>query len=334
MKTNIKNITRKLIEEIQALNYKEAPISDYNKQYIHRLLPALPYYMEIYTSCLLEGIKSVHIIPEEITLIDYGGGSGFLSMLAKRLGIGKVIYIDLNPFSVNTITYLKKTLNVGPDVILEGNSPELTKWCEMNNTKPHLLVATDLIEHVYDLKTFFADLIKVNSSLSMIFSTDVTPYNPIVKRRLRKMMTSFDTGTGENPNYQTLRYRFIKTNYPQLSEAEVMDYSRRTRGFIYSDIAQMIENKTIPIHPSDPYNTCDPATGNWAERILPICSYREILSPYHYTLKVKKGFYNVHRNNMIASFIGKIINLSILYTGKVGLLLAPFIIFSCQKKES
>jgi Ribosomal protein L11 methylase len=51
-------------------------------------------------------------------MIDFGGGSGFLSMLAKSIGIGHVIYVDLNPLSVQAAFRLKEYTGTGADLFL------------------------------------------------------------------------------------------------------------------------------------------------------------------------------------------------------------------------
>ena len=95
MKYDIRQAAQALVSQLKAIDYERLPISKYNKRYIARLKPVLSYYMKIYANCLLKGLESIGSSPEGITLIDYGGGSGFLSMLAKQAGIGRVIYIDL-----------------------------------------------------------------------------------------------------------------------------------------------------------------------------------------------------------------------------------------------
>ena len=105
------------------------------------------------------------------------------------------------------------------------------------------------------------------------------------------------------------------------------------KGLTYPDIQKAIEKKSLP-SPEDPYNTCDPATGNWAERILPIQTYEDLLAPYQFKLKVEKGFYNADRNNPVLSLICKGINALIRNSGSFGFLLAPFIILSCGKERA
>ncbi|MDR1980021.1 MAG: SAM-dependent methyltransferase [Tannerellaceae bacterium] len=318
-----------LAVRLQAIDYDSLPISDYNKRYIRSMRPAFLYYLEIYAGCLRRGISATGQPPASLVMVDYGGGSGFLSMLAKEVGIGRVVYIDLNPLSVETIHVLKQQTGCGPDDILSGDTAVLAAWCAARQIKPQLLIATDLIEHVYDLKPFFAALAGINERLSMIFTTASTPYNPWVKRRLRRFMKGCESGGQASPGYYAQREQFIRTCRPSFSAEMVDRWSRNTRGLIYADIEEAIDRNRLPV-PGDAFNTCDPATGNWAERILPVDAYRRLLAAFRFSLTVDKGHYNVHRRNRFTAFICRCVNLFIRYSGKAGFLVSPYIILSCS----
>lgn len=331
MRNKFRQTIQDLVYQLQAIDCNRLPISEYNKRYIGNLKPALSYYMKIYASCLQKGIQATGLSLPAITFIDYGGGSGFLSMLAKQVGVGQVIYIDLNPDSVETIRILKEQTGIGPDVILHGNSDTLAAWCTENDIKPQLLIATDLIEHVYDLSAFFSDLIAINNRMQMLFTTASTPFNPYVKRRLHRLMTACEKGTAVSPNYYTLRLQYIKKDFPSIPSVEAEEIARKTRGLTFPDIRKAIETGSYPTL-EDTFNTCDPRNGNWTERILPIHVYRSLVRPSGYLVDVAKGFYNTDRNNPIAVFISKSINCLIGITGKAGFLLAPFIILHLRRK--
>jgi len=331
-KNELISIAYGLAVRLQAIDYDKLPVSDYNKRYIRQLHPALKYYMEIYARCLWKGIASIGKPLSEIVFVDYGGGSGFLSMLAKEAGIGRIIYIDLNPLSVETVKVLTHHTGIGPDIILEGNSDALAGWCTDNDVSPDLLVATDLIEHVYDLPVFFADLCRMNGKMEMIFTTASTPYNPIVKRRLRRLMKDCERGNLVSPDYYTRRQQFIRTHYPHFSGEEVNTWTEHTRGLMYEDMRKAMDTGRLPL-PDDKYNTCDPETGNWTERILPVRTYKSLLAQYKYSVSVGKGFYNTHRTNAPVNLISKWVNAVIRHSGKAGLLLAPFIILHCKKQD-
>jgi 2-polyprenyl-3-methyl-5-hydroxy-6-metoxy-1,4-benzoquinol methylase len=324
-------ISRTLATKLQSVDYDTLPISDYNKRYIRRMRPSLPYYLEIYARCICKGIRSVEIPPPELTLIDYGGGSGFLSLLAKEAGVKQVVYIDLNPQSVETVKVLKQQLNTGPDTVLQGGSDTLADECNARQITPQLLIATDLIEHIYDLERFFSDLYRINPEMEMIFTTASNPYNPVIKHRLRKFMQDCESGKAVTPGYYIRRKTFIKGTYPDMPEEQVEAWSQCTRGLTYEDIGKTIDINHRPV-PEDKYNTCDPETGNWAERILSIRYYKELLGLYSYGLTVQKGFYNIHRGNVFASFLFRCANALVRYSGPLGLFLAPYITLRCSSE--
>jgi 2-polyprenyl-3-methyl-5-hydroxy-6-metoxy-1,4-benzoquinol methylase len=328
-KDNLSFLSTAWAKRLRVIDYDSLPISDYNKRYIRSIRPALDYYMCIFAHCLRWGIRSAGSEPSALTLIDYGGGSGFLSLLAKEAGFKQVIYIDRNPLSVETVQVLKQQTGTGPDVILVGDSDALASYCRTQGIYPQLLIATDLIEHVYNLADFFADLCTINSGMQMIFTTASTPFNPWVKRRLHRIMTECESGTLESPNYLSKRETFIRQHYPHFSAEQVAVWSRHTRGLIYTDIHKAIRSGHLPLL-TDRYNTCDPETGNCTERILPIRVYRSLLAFYGYTLSIEKGFYNVLRNNLLFAVFCRFLNTLIRFSGHAGLLLSPFIIFYCK----
>ncbi|MDR0748945.1 MAG: class I SAM-dependent methyltransferase, partial [Tannerellaceae bacterium] len=324
-RSELTKASRALAARLQQVACDALPISDYNKRYIRRIYPALPYYLEIYADCIYKGILSAGIPASEITLIDYGGGSGFLSLLAKEAGIKQVVYIDLNPLSVETVSVLAQQLGIGPDIILQGDSDGLVKECQARQLTPQLLIGADLIEHVYDLERFFQHFRQINPEMHLLFTTASTPYNPLVKRRLHKFMEDCEQGKAVTPGYYMRRKNFIKETYPALTEEQVEAWSQCTRGLTYGDIAKTIALNHPPV-PEDKYNTCDPETGNWAERILPIRYYRDLLELYGYELTIQKGFYNVRRKSAPASFLFRFANALIRRSGPLGFVLSPYIL--------
>lgn len=337
MRNRLLKTADSLAARLQTIDYNKLPISDYNKQYIGNLKPALRYYMRIYADCLQQGVSDTELPAADITLIDYGGGSGFLSMLAKETGIGRVIYIDLNPSSVETIRLLKAETGIGPDVILQGNSDVLVAWCKEQEVKPELLIATDLIEHVYNLPHFFSDLIEINHQMHMIFTTGSNPYNHFVTKKLYRMMAYYEKGDVAPANYWTLRQKFIRDNFPYFDDECIDGWATLTQGMIYDDIYYTIKRKDeegylerLPII-KDRLNTCDPRTGNWVERVLPMSYYYNILRPFRYNLMVYKGFYNTYRSNPLKSLLCKCLNGLLVITGWMGIFFAPYIILSCSR---
>jgi 2-polyprenyl-3-methyl-5-hydroxy-6-metoxy-1,4-benzoquinol methylase len=308
------------IEMIKNIDFSTLGISEYNYQYIERLLPNLDYYFRIYS-------QSVELLLMNRTpggyVVDFGGGHGFLSLYLKQLGF-QVIYCDSNPLSVKTIQRILDAMGFGPDIIIEGSSAELLDYCRQHQLSVDYLIATDLIEHVYDLNLFFAHLKRVNPSLQMIFTTGSNPCNAYKVRHLRKMMVAVETSF-----FLPMRTEFIQNQYSELTSEITHQLALLTRGRMYDDVTKAVEeyisNGTLP-NEIERFNTCDPQSGNWVERILPLSEYRKLAENNGFRVAFVAGFYNVDRRNFLLRYAMIIVNCLIRYSGRWGRLLAPYLI--------
>ncbi len=326
-KTEVRQKAQECIQMIQNIDFETLGINQYNLEYIQKILPDLEYYFRIYTDSILILLKKEKIQP---WFVDFGGGPGFLSLLLKMLGF-KVIYCDNNPLSAQTITKLKSSLEIGPDHIIEGSSDELLAYCTSNKIKPNYLIATDLIEHIYDLNIFFSNLYQINPGFKMVFTTYANPSNPKKVRKLRKLMIDIEKNI-----FLRMREDFIRENYQNMTEREIFDIAKSTRGLTYKDISGIVDNyletSQLTSIAIDNYNTCDPQTGSWMERILPLKEYRKILNENGFRVEFRKGFYNKYNRNPFKAFIIRGTNRIIKFSGFAGRILAPFLIIKVNPK--
>ena len=324
-KAKIKKVAIETIHSIRKIEFSKLDISECNKNYISTFLPHINYNFKIFSDVIYKLLDD-EISPDYI--VDFGGGHGFLSLFLKRLGLN-VIYCDHNPLLVKTITCIKKEIGYGPDIIIEGSSPELLSFCKTNNLLPNYLIATDLIEHVYDLNSLFSDFQALNPKLSMIFTTGSVKSNLLKSEKLRKMMIE-----DERNEYFPLRKQFLVENYPGKTSSEIEKLAAMTRGLKFTDIKQHVdkylETTILPVVDIDKYNTCDPINGNWTERILSKNQYRKIIKQNHFQVSFKNGFYNDERNNPVTCFAAKIINYFVRYLNLSVSLFAPFIILKVK----
>lgn len=311
-------------QQIQNIDYQSLNISEYSRRYILRMLPNIDYYLDIYSRCLDHMIRQSKKAPSDITMVDYGGGHGFLSCYAKHRGIGKVIYIDFNSLATKTVQAVAQQLGLGPDMVLHGDAETLKEWCLENNVRPDFIMGMDVIEHVYRLDTFFADLFAIRPDMQMLFTTGSTPYNPYVKRKLRKVMLSDELG--ENGFLHERRHH-IAHSFRQFTPEQLDYWAKNTRGLNYDDTLEAVANNRPHIL-ADPYNTCDPATGSWTERILTLRQYQDLIAPHQAKVSVRLGFYNSHRSGA-KGFASRILNL--LITMLHAKVLAPFIVLVIKK---
>ena len=319
-----------MLQQLKNIDYDSLPISDYSRKYIKRMLPVIDYYLDIYHRSLRQMVRALGKAPADITMVDYGGGHGFLSLTAKEMGIGRVIYIDFNPQAVETVQALSKELCGGPDEVLLGDAGALRQWCADNGVTPDALLGMDVIEHIYRLEDFFADIYAVNPRIFMLFTTGSTPYNPWVARRLHRIMQADELGHKGQPGFFQLRKEHILRHYPEMKNLEADIWATDTRGLTYPDIITAVDTHT-PNRNIDAYNTCDPATGSWTERILPISDYQALVKPYHATVSIGLGYYNTHRKGLkgIASRLA-----NILLHIPIARPLAPFIVLSIYSEHS
>ena len=296
------------------MNISSLPLSDYSRNYLLRM--DIDYYLGIYRRCLRRMLRYLDMSPETVTLVDYGGGHGLLGVTAKQLGVGQVIYVDYNPQACDAVRVISDALGAGPDHILCGDSALLRQWCADNAVVPHALLGMDVIEHIYRLEPFFADLFAINPTMRMLFTTGSTPYNPRVVRRLHRIMQA------DEAKFYLQRRTHIASHYPQLKSVDLDTWASATRGLNLDDTLLAVETHT-PFDPGDAYNTCDPVTSSWTERILPIAAYRRLLEPYGATLAIRNGYYNQTRRNL-KGLLSRLPNL-LLATNRLHAL-APFII--------
>ncbi|MBO4307293.1 MAG: class I SAM-dependent methyltransferase [Bacteroidales bacterium] len=286
---------QQMVSDIRQIDIAGLQLSDYSRMALLRITDALEFYLEIYRYAIEKVLEMAHIFPEHAVVVDYGGGHGLLSIFAKRLHFKRVIYVDNNTDAIQTVKILSEKLGDGPDDILSGDAKVLKEWCLNNDVCPDALLSVDVIEHIYVLDDFFSMMHDINPFMSMVFTTASTPYNKRVIRRLHRAMVCDEQGHNGEKGFLTLRREYIAGKYTDMPDRQLDYWAENTRGLTYEDIDRAIDSQS-PNLLLDSYNTCDPATGNWTERILPIDDYRHILAPYGYSLTVLPGRYNEHRS--------------------------------------
>ena len=287
-------VQARLATALADINPRKMDLPAPNRAALKRTLDAAEYYLDIYRGGLERVLAMCGKSPDEITIVDYGGGHGLLSALAKKLDFRNVIYVDYDVEALTTARLVGDALGVKPDVMLQGDATTLRDWCRENGVTPDALLAMDVIEHIYVLDDFFGRLYEISPRMKMVFTTASNPYNSRVVRRLRKAMQADEIGTTVKKGFWQMRRDYIQKLQPEMSDRELDYWADNTRGLIYSDVERAVEAQS-PNLLLDPDNTCNPATGSWTERILPVDDYRQLLIPYGLKLTVLPGRYNEHR---------------------------------------
>ncbi|MBC7866051.1 MAG: hypothetical protein H7X88_00830, partial [Gloeobacteraceae cyanobacterium ES-bin-316] len=200
----------------------------------------------------------------------------------------------------------------------------------------HAVIGTDVIEHIYSLDHFFAFIAEINTEMLTVFTTASNPHNFIKNRKLKKLQLQDElqggdpsdsvlAGAEKNEAFIVLRRKIIEDNFPSFNHDEVIQLSQVTRGLnkpsILKAVNLLLTTGKMPEPDIHVTNTCNPLTGSWTERILPIKKYQEIYSSNGFYLQVHNGFYNNHAAGL-KKYLNIILNIIVKIAGKYA---APFI---------
>lgn len=323
----IENTGNDCIHRLLSLDFKKLGINEYNLQYIEDILPQINYHFSIYK----HSINLLTTRNHKGTIVDFGGGHGFLSCFLKMLGFN-VIYCDNNPLAISTVKKIGTALQTIPDIIIEGSERELSAYCKANNVVPDYLISIDVIEHIYDLERLFSELHSINPEMEMCFTTRANPCNYRHKKRLFKMMDEI-----ERNFFLPMREEHISKKHPELNEQERQMLSVLSRGKTYDDITKIVNNYlsngSLPQKPTS-HNTCDPNSGSWIERILPLKTYKAIINNAGFSVDFRNGFYAINQQECVKKALCYTLNRGLQYGGKPAMTIAPFIILKIKSKRA
>jgi len=317
--------------------------NDYCDRYLQHLIHNRNYYLDIYAHVFEKILAKSNLNKENMTVIDYGAGNGLMGIFAKYCGFGKVVINEIDKDFLLAAQSLAEKLPVKIDQFIEGDIMSLQK--ELADIKPDAIIATDVIEHIYNLNDFFATLKSINPNIISVFTTGSNPENYFKVKKLRQLQfkDEFEGGSpddftlfGHEPHKPYLEIRKVIISELLRNEDDnlVNQLATRTRGLQKKDILTAIEiyQKTgnLPNQPLDKFNTCHPETGSWTERILSLKEYRTIYKSNGFVLTVNSGFYNEHKKGL-KKIMFQGINLMVTI---FGIRFAPFIILSGKPVNS
>jgi hypothetical protein len=321
-------------EKLRSLDVQSLTMAPYCERYLNHLLQNSKYYLSIYAE-VLEKVKQASNIPViDVCLLDYGAGNGLLGLFAKFCGFGKVMINDIDEPFLNASKILSSALNIDIHQFILGDLNVIKQ--QPIPQKVDALVATDLIEHIYDLDEFVAAMKSLNPELISVFTTGSNPENYFKVRQLMKLQIRDEFIGGDaddallfgheaHESYLKIRENIIRNIEPELDENIILTLAKLTRGKNKKDIITAVKKyqskKELPVLIAHPTNTCHPETGSWTERLMPISTYKSIFLHHQFGLHISAGFYNQYQfgiKGICLAFLNKII-------GIFGLKLAPFI---------
>ena len=326
-------------DRLAGIRVEKLQLEEYPAKYLEQLLHHKIYYLHMYAAVLDAVVGQGGLKKEHLVLIDYGCGNGLLGLFAKFCGCKQVYLNDHNHQFLEAAKQLSKALHIEVDAFIEGDIIEVESFFA-NIPKPTAVIATDVIEHIYNLEEFFAIIARLNNKMVNVFTTASVTANYFKSKQLIKLQYK-DEHVGSNAlhalledvyaglPFKLIREEIIKSYAPTLSTEALAGLSTATRGLNRADILQAVDafqlSGKMPEAPAHATNTCDPITGSWTERLLTIKEYRKLYNEAGFNLSVSNGFYNEWQGGA-KSIVLKQVNIVLRLMGTRGRFITPFLI--------
>jgi len=339
--SEINNAAIRLYSKLQMIDIESLDISDYNKRYFGNNLKGLTQTLQKYSYILAWSVAELHKPINTCTILEYGGGSGILSLLARELNFKVVIYNDIYEISCRDAKTIASSIGNEADRYILGDIDDVITFFQKNDIRCNSVVSYDVIEHIYDMGYFIKKIPELTDKKcsTIVMSSGANSLNPLIvhnlkKRHVKAEFSDTDEYFGRKKrdaleSYYSIRKRMIQRYAPDLSFFEIEVLATRTRGMIERDIVSVVDNykitKKFPKKPDHPTNTCDPFTGNWAEHLMDVYQLKDQLEDAGFRSKIIPGYYGNPQkrgkfiNHLIVPGVNTLINLP-----KCGIYLAPF----------
>jgi SAM-dependent methyltransferase len=332
------NNTAAFLQALHAVDLNTIEALPYPLEYANYFLQHKEYFTNIYAKCLQQVYTNQSSL-EKDTIVDFGCGSGFLALFIAFCGGKNVVAVELREEFIVVAKQLQQQLQLNNITWLVGNEQMLTNYFK-DKPKPTTLIATDVIEHVYNLNQFFSCLREMQLQ-NLVFTTGSVHDNFFKRRQLYKLMykdenssntplhVSINSKYGSMP-YVQVRALLIKELYPKLEDKICQQLAKNTRGLNKPDIIKAVDKylytQQLPKPIAHKYNTCDPITGSFTERMLTTKEYKTLFTQHGYKLEIINGSYNDFGDGL-KKILLKLLNTFILFFSKsyVGRCISPSI---------
>jgi len=337
-------------ERLQAIDYNALDISDYTKKYIRGYLRNIRGVLQIYTHLMYISMESCRFSNlNDYVFVDYGGGTGIMSLLALEFGFGTVLYVDIYDVSCRDAELIAVNVGGGADKYIVGGVDELTKFVNDSGISVDVVVSYDVIEHIYDINNYYAKMKMLNKDdMCIVCATSANMYNPIIHKaraaghqQVEYQNRCQEWGHKERDSlqsYLSLRKEIISKFAPDLQSDIVDLIAKNTRGLYKGDIETCVDEYVkfgdFVYRPSHPTNTCDPLTGNWAERLMSVYFLKGVVEQNGFKFSILNGYYG-HSSSKGKQFVKLLLDVFISLLGRSGIYLSPyFVVMAKSDKDS
>lgn len=334
-------------ERLQAIDYDALDISDYTKKYIRGYLRNIRGVLQIYTHLMYIAMESCQFSNlNDYVFVDYGGGTGIMSLLALEFGFGTVLYVDIYDVSCRDAELISEKFGAKATKYICGDIDALCEYVSASNVFIDVLVSYDVIEHIYDVESFFGKINTLNSEhICVVCASSANIYNPFIRwkrmdchRKTEIQDRRCEWGHKERDSlrsYFAIRREIISSVSPGFSEDVIEMIARNTRGLRKDDIEKCVqqyaESGDFTYRPTHPTNTCDPYIGNWNERLMNFSYLTDILEQNGFVFSWVCGYYG-YSLSPLRKACKIVLNSLIAFFGRHGFFLAPYYVLRIESR--
>lgn len=314
-----------LYKKMHLLKVDALGLSEHGKAYFSGShLKRLFFSIQTSAHILYNVVQLVNKPFHQIVLMDYGAGVGTLYLLAKMVGCSRVIYNDILEEWKQNALQIAAAINIDVDNYIVGDIDTTLQQLQVENISCDVITSRNVIEHIYQLPSFYACIAKLQPYAIVYSSTTANFYNPamhlqhiLLHKRVEKI-------------YRQQRYQLISRLAPHLTEKQKLRLATYTQGYekkgIQLQVEAYLQRGQLPKRNFFYTNTCDVEWGVWAENLLPFHLHAQAVQLANMQVVFKPGFWDTHYSSGVMNIFGKICNVCIATFGKkVGFFLAPFI---------
>ena len=330
LSTSINIQAHKLYDLVKGIDVSSLEIPYYCMYYLEKShLNRLFFSIQTSAHLLYRAITLRKQPVQDIVLMDYGAGVGTLFLLAKMIGVKKVIYNDHLEDWKNSAEAIAKACSIDIDEYIVGDIESTMELLKQKETSCEIITSRNVVEHIYKLDHFFDTVYRYNPRALVFSSTTANLYNPAA------YIKHFLWHTKWEKEYFTIRKNIIKSS--GITESGAKQLARKTRGLAAEDIQKAIKEyksgQKFPDNKRLGSNTCDPSNGVWAEHLISFPEYRKLIGSEKYSIHFEPGFWDTHYSKSYKNMFAMVMNLIGKASSTTGFLTAPFIYIIAEPKR-
>lgn len=322
-----------LYQKLQVLDISDSEIDEFGKYYFnnHHAGNRLFFSIESSAYIIYCAVKKNNRPISNITFIDYGAGLGTLFLLAGLTGFKKVYFNDYFPQWAGYARIICNKLDIYIDDFISGDIDAVIEYGKANNISFDIVASRNVVEHIYDLRSFYSKLYQSGIS-TVCYATTTANYHNIAMRLKHYWLHN----KVERTVHRKQREEYIKELVTGISEKDLQLLVKLTRGRAFADFSNTIDlyfnKKPIPPVEFLGNNTCDCKTGVWAEHLISRKNYLDIIQTAGFSAEYTAGFWDTNYKYQVVNIFTRFLNMIIKFSGKKGYWFAPFVNVIASKK--